>query len=159
MLTLLGNTGPLLLAQSARQDSWSQRLVIDTVSLIDYTVAWSCRDLAEVVLFKQDGLWVPEENRPPRGFRKGKATAFTIVFMSAEDYEKLQTFKAYRTAETIFKFAALAAQAKGRFRSFLLDSLEDSLNNKLERGVMSPSTIAAAPLLGPASVQCTSMTR
>ena len=106
-LTLLGTVGApaLLLAESARQDSWSGRLVLERVSLVRRVDQWSCRDLSEVALVGENGMWRAEDTTSHEAIFPPQPDAFAVVFISKHDFEQLQTFKNRQAAGPIFEFA------------------------------------------------------
>lgn len=106
-LTLLAkdNSYTLLLAEGARQDSCSGALFLETASLIRLAGEWSCRELPEVALVQRDDLWLAEDTRNGETIAANRGDSFRVVFISREDYERLQTFKDERAVERIFEFA------------------------------------------------------
>jgi len=106
-LTVLseGDSYALLVAQSVHEDSGSSRLLLETVSVIPYGVRWSCREIAEVALLERDGVCLAEDTARHKILAPVSRIPLTIVFISREDYERLQTLKHQRAGGAIFAFA------------------------------------------------------
>ena len=99
----------VLLAESAHQDSYSDKLYLDQVTLLRIKgKGWAYRDFQQVAIHPgPEGIWIAQDVMTGDLLREPSVVPYHVIFISAEDFEDLGRRREENLCRPVFDYAQM----------------------------------------------------